>query len=42
MDNKYSILREPLVLGNKSIAEVTNDIAKPLEKNHQNFGGFVF
>ncbi len=32
MDNKYSILREPLVLGNKSIAEVTNDIAKPLEK----------
>ena len=30
--DKYSILREPLVLGNKTIADVTNDIAHPLEK----------
>lgn len=32
MDNQYSILRERLVLGNKSIADVTNEIAHPLEK----------
>jgi len=28
----YSILRKPLILGNKSFADVTHDIAEPLEK----------
>jgi len=32
MSEVYSILRKPLILGNKSFADVTHDIAEPLEK----------
>lgn len=32
MAEVFSILRKPLVLGNKSYADITNDIAEPLER----------
>ena len=31
-DAYYSVLRKPLILGNKSCAEVTHDVCEPLEK----------
>ncbi|MEK7263751.1 MAG: NrfD/PsrC family molybdoenzyme membrane anchor subunit [Bacteroidota bacterium] len=42
MAELYSILRKPLILGNKSYADVTNDVSAPLEKKSSLLWWFGF
>jgi molybdopterin-containing oxidoreductase family membrane subunit len=44
MSEVYSTLRKPLILGNKSFADVTHDIAEPLEKKSSSlwWAAFLF
>lgn len=44
MAEVYSLLRKPLILGNKSLADVTHDIAEPLEKKSSSlwWAAFLF
>jgi Ni/Fe-hydrogenase subunit HybB-like protein len=42
MAEKYSILRKPLILGNKSYADVTNDVLAPMERKATPMWWFAF